>query len=116
MSTHAAADRAAPALDPAALDANTMSNAALQAELFQLFFDQAPSHLGAMRAALVAGDRRAWSEGAHAIKGTARTLGLMRLAELTARAEASTPSASLLDAVEAAHLDAVEAARPYAKG
>ena len=79
----------APTLDRAALDANTMSDPALQKELFELYFGHAPSSLQKMADALRNADPAGWTEGAHALKGTASTLGLMRLADAAAAAEAA---------------------------
>lgn len=103
----ASASRAAsdtPVFDRATLDDNTMSDTDLQAELFALYFGHAPRSLDAMRAALAdsaapssaettsSGALSQWRGGAHALKGTASTLGFLRLARLAAEAEASWPS------------------------
>lgn len=103
----------APAIDPPTLDANTMSNLELQRELFDLYFGQAPDHLGRMRDALGDGPTTGWKESAHALKGTARTLGLLRLAEAALSAEKCAPSAPALTAVENAYVSAVSAAHAY---
>ena len=91
---NAAADRldrvqGAPVLDRAELDANTLSDPALQKELFELYFGHAAQALGTLNAALTEGDARAWTHAAHGLKGTARTLGLLRLAEVAGEAEAA---------------------------
>lgn len=104
---------AACALDRAALAENTMSDLALQKELFDLYFAQAPSYLSGMRDALAIGDQTGWSAAAHSLKGTARTLGLMRLAGAAAEAEASTPEAPLLLAVDDEYVGALAAAYAY---
>ena len=89
--TAIALDTAPPTLDPETLDANTMSDLSLQAELFELYFGQAPEHFAALREALAAGEtvttappdggRTAWRRVGHTMKGTARTLGLLQLGE-----------------------------------
>ena len=79
----------APVLDRAELDANTMSDPALQKELFDLYFGHAAQAMLKMRKALADADRVTWTASAHGLKGTARTLGLMRLAETAAEAEAA---------------------------
>ncbi len=101
------------AFDKATLDANTMGDAALQDELFELYFDHAPNNFAMMRAALDDGAARGWKEGAHALKGAARTLGLLALGEAAAAAEAAGPSEARYRSVEAAFEAARAAADAY---
>ncbi len=100
-------------LDPAVLDENTMRDLALQKELFGLYFGQSSVYLATMAEALNGGDRVAWSAAAHGLKGTARTLGFLRLAAATAAAERVAPSHQLISEVEDAVLDARAAAAAY---
>lgn len=88
-----------PVLDRAVLDENTMADAALQKELFELYFDHAPTNFALLDEAIETGDRQRWRDGAHALKGAARTLGLMALADAAARAEAGAPSAAARAAI-----------------
>lgn len=96
----------APVLDRRELDANTMGDPALQKELFDLYFGHAAQALIKMRAALAEGDVASWTAAAHGLKGTARTLGLLRLADTAAEAEAAGgsdkagPTAERLKALE----------------
>lgn len=79
----------APVLDREELDANTLGDPALQKELFELYFSHAAQALNKMLKAMEAKDRVNWTATAHGLKGTARTLGLLRLAEVAAEAEAA---------------------------
>lgn len=111
--------------DRATLDENTMSDPDLQAELFALYFGHAPRNLDAMRAGLegAPGARcragapaealRQWTDGAHAIKGTARTLGFLRLAAVAAEAEAAHPCPARLERVAAALTQAEKVAAAH---
>lgn len=78
-----------PVLDRRELDANTLGDPALQKELFELYFGHAVQALERMEKALQEEDPVNWSASAHGIKGTARTLGLLRLGEIAAEAEAA---------------------------
>lgn len=102
---------AEPVLDAATLDANTMSDTSLQSELFDLYFEQSERNLIALAAAREAGDRSAWRDAAHGVKGTARTLGFLRLAACAADAEESGPSAERLDRLRDELMGAVGAAQ-----
>lgn len=93
--------RREPTLDRSVLDANTMADHALQTELFMLFFNHAPTNVAMCEAALAQGDQQKWRDGAHAIKGAAATLGLMRLRALALAAENERPSPARLDALRA---------------
>ena len=94
-----------------------MSDLSLQAELFDLYFGQAPEHFDTLHQALDAGEpvtrapynngRTAWRRVGHTMKGTARTLGLVQLGEAALAVEKApmlTPDLveSLADAVAAA--------------
>jgi HPt (histidine-containing phosphotransfer) domain-containing protein len=88
------------------LNANTMADASLQKELFDLYFAHAPTNFAMMRSALEGGPASGWKEGAHALKGAARTLGMTRLGEAAAVAEASGPSAERFKEVERSFAEA----------
>ena len=62
----------------------TLGNAALEREVLELFADQAPVYLRALRAAA---GRKAWKEAAHTIKGSASAIGAWRLARFAEIAE-----------------------------
>lgn len=109
----AGAAHGAAVLDREILAENTMRDASLQKELFDLYFGQSASWMDSLRAGLAEGACRPWRDAAHSLKGTARTLGLMRLAAACAAAEASAPSASLLRAVEDGLVEARAAAAAY---
>lgn len=94
------AGEAGPRLDRAALDANTMADRSLQSELFQLYFDQAPTYFAHMRRGVSEDNPTIWSAGCHGLKGTARTLGLIALADAAAAAERSAPCDEWYDMLE----------------
>lgn len=67
----------------------TFGNRALEIEVLQLFTDQAPDYLEALR---VADTEKAWRDAAHTLKGSARAVGAVRVAERAERAEALVAS------------------------
>lgn len=76
-------------IDPAVLDLAqlrtfTVGDATLEREIAELFASTAKAYLQAMA---TASDARTWQETAHALKGSARSVGAMRLAALAAEAE-----------------------------
>jgi HPt (histidine-containing phosphotransfer) domain-containing protein len=71
-------------VDLAYLARFTLDNAALEREVLQLFAEQMPLYLEALRAAQV---RKAWREAAHSIKGSAWAVGAWRLARCAELAE-----------------------------
>jgi CheY-like chemotaxis protein len=79
----------------------------LLAELLDVFRQDAPAQLAAVRAALQSGDTDGVRQGAHAVKGSCAVLGLLHLQELCATLEgrgcAGTPAEAhrTLAAVEA---------------
>lgn len=105
----------AQCLCPAILADNTMRDTALQRELFELYFAQSGQYLASMREGAAQGDHTAWRIGSHSLKGTAQSLGLMRLAAASARAEAAGPKAGLpaIEAIEDALVEARAAAAAY---
>lgn len=85
-----------PVIDRQALDRHTMGNAALQQELFVLFFDQMPVYVDQLDEALASGDADSWRMGAHGIKGSSRALGFARLASMSRDCEIGGPDADNL--------------------
>jgi len=83
-----------PVIDRQALDRHTMGNAALQQELFILFFDQMPVYLDQLDEAISSSDRDSWRMAAHGIKGSSRALGFSRLAKLSAECETIEPQST----------------------
>jgi HPt (histidine-containing phosphotransfer) domain-containing protein len=75
---------AGPPIDRVYLARFTLGNAALEHEVLQLFADQLPIYLQALRAAHV---RKAWREATHTIKGSAAAVGAWRLARFAEMAE-----------------------------
>jgi len=74
-------------VDLAYLARFTLGNGALEREVLQLFAQQMPRYLEALRAARV---RKAWRDAAHTIKGSACAVGAWQLAgcaELAERVE-----------------------------
>ena len=71
-------------IDRAYLARFTLGNSALESEVLQLFADQVPIYVQALRDARV---RKAWREAAHTIKGSASAVGAWRLARFAEMAE-----------------------------
>jgi len=72
-------------VDHAHLARYTFGNKALELEVLQLFADQAPEYLRQLRAATT---EKAWRDAAHTLKGSARAVGAVRVADKAERAEA----------------------------
>ena len=71
-------------IDRAYLARFTLGNDALEREVLQLFAEQVPLYLQALRTACA---RKAWQEAAHTIKGSASAVGAWRLARFAEIAE-----------------------------
>jgi HPt (histidine-containing phosphotransfer) domain-containing protein len=71
-------------IDLAYLARFTLGNSALEREVLQLFAEQTPLYLAALREARL---RKAWREAAHSIKGSASAVGAWRLARSAEMAE-----------------------------
>ncbi|MGD9802750.1 MAG: Hpt domain-containing protein [Hyphomicrobiaceae bacterium] len=116
MATSAAASAATeaigvvPAVDHAHLARYTFGNKALEVEVLNLFADQAPLYLTNLRDARSEKD---WRDAAHTLKGSARAVGAMRVAELAERAEALRSSADM--AARAMAIDALAEALDEAR-
>ena len=87
----------------------------LVAELFGLFQEDTPSRLASLRQHLAAGEAGIVSELAHALKGSAGTMGAMKMQGIAQEIEKAT-KAGRLDAEIAALLPALEAAYTEACG
>ncbi len=93
----------------------TFGNRALEIEVLQLFTDQAPDYLEALR---VADTEKAWRDAAHTLKGSARAVGAVRVADRAERAEALVASrdrAARESAIQAI-AEALEEARRHIAG
>jgi HPt (histidine-containing phosphotransfer) domain-containing protein len=106
-------------IDRAYLARFTLGSAALEREVLQLFADQVPLYLQALRAARV---RKAWREAAHTIKGSASAVGARRLARFAELAEQVDVEADLAlsegyrdEAIAAVAVAAEEACRFIAR-
>jgi HPt (histidine-containing phosphotransfer) domain-containing protein len=75
---------AGDAIDRVYLARFTLGNVALEREVLQLFADQMPIYLRALRDARA---RKAWREATHTIKGSASAVGARRLARFAELAE-----------------------------
>ena len=99
-------------LDPTTLqmlvDLGKRRDRDLLGQLYGLFQTQGPQGIAAMRRAIEAADAVALSEAAHSLKGSYRSLGTPRLAELASRLEDAgrdrrlDGASALVDALEAA--------------
>lgn len=63
----------------------TSGDAALEDELFAMFLENGEHYVGLMSGAA---DQTAWRNASHALKGSARGIGAVRVAKLSAVAEA----------------------------
>ncbi len=91
-----------PVLDSAALD-NIRSlddDGAVLGEVIQMYLDEAPGHLGALREALVAGDAEGLGRVAHALKSASFNVGAMGLGEICRRVERQGRAGDLNGAAE----------------
>ena len=70
--------------DGDALSRNTMGDADLQREVLQLFYQQVGEMLENLEGSKT---DKVWYQSAHAIKGSARSVGLLRLGQLAEEAE-----------------------------
>ncbi len=62
----------------------TFGNVALEAEVLQLFVEQAPQYMGQLQ---VAETPKAWRDAAHTLKGSARAVGAWFVADAAQKAE-----------------------------
>ncbi len=76
-----------PVLDFNHLSRYTLGDRALEQEVLGLFAEQLPALVGALGAAADNDDHEAWFQSSHALKGSAKAVGAMELAERAARAE-----------------------------
>ena len=77
--------RAACPIDHTFLARYTFGNRALEIEVLQLFAHQAPDYLEALKSAAT---EKSWRDAAHTLKGSARAVGALQVAERAERAEA----------------------------
>ncbi|MEZ5855759.1 MAG: Hpt domain-containing protein [Hyphomicrobiaceae bacterium] len=73
-------------IDHAYLSRYTMGNSELEAEVLDLFVDQAPEYMMQMRNAAT---DKAWRDAAHTLKGSARAVGALEVAKCAEEAEAA---------------------------
>lgn len=103
-------DPSAPPIDHVYLRKFTFGNRALEKEVLQLFAGQAPSTLAQLQAA---NDAKAWHAAAHTLKGSARAVGALALADVAAEAEKLGPAAEARAAVLARLTMALDEATAY---
>src|SRR5439155_15307592 len=101
------APEATPVLRAARIDDYCQGDEAFERELVQEFLRSLPGMLGALEAARDARDGTGLERAAHAIKGSARTMGAEAVAELAERIErvarrGELPDAELFPALERA--------------
>lgn len=95
------------ALDRAHLDMMTAGDRTLQREVIELFRGQAAAWEGMLA------PEKAWRDPVHTLKGSARGIGLLALAQACEAAEQAPEPASALPRVRAALADALEALGAY---
>jgi HPt (histidine-containing phosphotransfer) domain-containing protein len=86
-------------VDMAHLARYTGGDAALNAEVFELFVGQATELMGQLECVIQTGDTQRWRHVTHTVKGAARGIGAFELADAAASAEPIDPA---LDAERAA--------------
>lgn len=79
------AGEAAEVLDRTLLDQYSMQNQALAAEILELFLIQLPAMLAALE---TAASQTEWDFATHTLKGSAATIGALKLQNLAAELEA----------------------------
>jgi HPt (histidine-containing phosphotransfer) domain-containing protein len=79
----------------------TGGDAALNAEILQLFARQSADLMIQLQAVLEKHDLKAWKEITHSLKGAARGIGAFALADAAASAEPVLPASDNLSAVRA---------------
>ncbi len=110
-------------LDPATVDqllGLDDGGTGLMEELFGLFQEDTPSRLANLRTHLRAGEGGVASELAHALKGSAGTMGATRMRTIAQQIEKSTKTgtvdpatAALMPELEAAYLEACEGLQSF---
>jgi HPt (histidine-containing phosphotransfer) domain-containing protein len=83
-----------PVIDMPHLVRQTFSDVALMCEILELFRQNTPAYVERLQQAQSHSD---WRAAAHTLKGTARTIGAARLADLALEAEAMAERADLKD-------------------
>jgi len=115
----AAAPPATPAVDAAALEElrrlGGESGVDMSGEIIALYLRDAPSLLGAMRAALDAGDASALQRSAHGLKSSSGYLGARRLAQICADIEWRTRQDALQGCSAALEAAGEEFARVFSE-
>jgi HPt (histidine-containing phosphotransfer) domain-containing protein len=81
-----------PVIDMPHLVRQTFSDIALMCEILEMFRQNTPAYVERLQAAQSQSD---WRAAAHTLKGTARTIGASRLADLAFEAEAMAERADL---------------------
>ena len=98
---------ATPPVDLSYLRRYTLGNVEVEKEVLELFCAHAPTVLADMKRAT---DEKTWRDGAHTLKGSALSLGALRIAQLAEQAELAAPSFSdcgdLIEGLEAAFEEA----------
>jgi HPt (histidine-containing phosphotransfer) domain-containing protein len=88
-------------IDLAHLATYTGGDAALNAEVLQLFHEQSAQLMGELASVLEARDQVRWHEITHSLKGAARGIGAFAVADAAAIAEPVPLAASSADALKA---------------
>src|SRR6202012_5202202 len=88
-------------VDLAHLSRYTGGDAALNAEVLQLFVDQAGELVGKLDGVLEIGDAKGWKHLTHSLKGDARGIGAFAMADAAAAAEPIDPAINAQGAASA---------------
>ncbi|MCB1538790.1 MAG: Hpt domain-containing protein [Rhodospirillales bacterium] len=87
QSTSKAVSADAPHVDLSPLREMTGTDAALETELFEAFYEGAIACIAGLEGATAPEDAQTWRKHAHALKGISRNLGAMPLGELAFEAQ-----------------------------
>ncbi|HEY1838427.1 MAG: Hpt domain-containing protein [Rhizomicrobium sp.] len=91
-------------VDLAHLSRYTGGDLALNAEVLQLFVNQAGELVQRMDGVLQSGDAKTWREVAHSLKGAARGIGAFAMADAAAACEPIDPASDSTSAAGALRL------------
>ena len=97
--------------DPADLEIRTQHDQPLTVMIVQMFLQECPNSVAAVRSAALAGDAPAFRAAAHALKGAAGNLSAAALVEAARQAEHTDADAASIELTRAAERVAHEAAR-----
>ncbi|MBU6234755.1 MAG: response regulator, partial [Alphaproteobacteria bacterium] len=94
----------APPYDLTNLKANSMGDADFEREIISMFVSQASAQLAALESLCVDGPNEQWVEEAHALKGTAGSVGATKLRDMCAKAQSMANATALTRSTKVSRL------------